>query len=195
MHVFDEVPLEERFYLVEGDSSLLREFTSYLLVRRAPSLVVDGGNSFSPFSVFDFCRALGVDAMERIFVSRATTVFQLHTLITESLPLFARTVPPSLILVSYFSDLFHTDDVEREVLHLLHARLLHSLKDMVRTYRAPVLVTEHGRAGVHAGLFDYRVLFRARGGALFLSINERRLRVPLIHPSQRTLACWGSDDG
>lgn len=195
MHVFDEVPLEPKFYLIAGDSSLTTEFTSYLLVKRAPSLVVDGGNSFSPHSLSTFCRILGRDAMDAVFVSRAFTVFQLKTLITESLPSFVERESPSLIVVSHFGDLFHSDDVEEEILRFLHERLLSCLKEMVKKYDMPILVTEHGGGRVGAGLFDYRILLRKKGSTLLLSVNQKRLRATLIPASQKTLERWGCQDG
>jgi hypothetical protein len=195
MHVFDEVPLEPKFYLIVGDSSLTTEFTSYLLVKRAPSLVVDGGNSFSPFSLSTFCRILGRDVMDAIFVSRAFTVFQLKTLITKSLPSFIERESPSLIVISHFSDLFHSDDVEEEVLQFLHERLLSRLKEMVKKYGVPIIVKEHSSGRMGAGLFDYRVLLKTKGSTLLLSVNQKRLRATLIPASQKTLECRRCQDG
>ncbi len=192
MHYFDEVPLEPQLYLIEGDPHLLKEFMCYTLVKRAPSLVLDGGNSFDPFSVSFFCRKLSIDAMERVFVSRAFTVFQLKMLITKELPLFIRKEAPSVVFVSFFSDLFYSDDVEEEVLTILHRKLLLHLKKMVKRYRIPILVTDRQNS---SELFDCRVLFRMKRDTLFLSVDQRKLQVPLVPQTQKTLDMWRDHHG
>jgi hypothetical protein len=49
---------------------------------------VDGGNSFDPYSVAEIARNYGLDSravLERIYVSRAFTAYQLSSLILEEL--------------------------------------------------------------------------------------------------------------
>ncbi len=184
MHYFD-VPLQPSLYLVEGDPPLLKEFTSYLLVKRAPSLIVDGGNSFNPFTISLFCRTLNKDAMEHIFVSRAFTVFQLKMAIA-ALPGCIKEENPSVVVVSFFSDLFHSDDVEEEVKTILHQKLLLQLKDMVN-YGIPIIVTDFKN---NSPVFDCRISFTTRGNVLFLSVDRERFHFPLIPPDQKTLDSW-----
>jgi hypothetical protein len=192
MYYFDEVPTKPYLYVVEGDPHLLKEFTAYLLVRRAPFLVLDGGNSFNPFTISFFCRKLQIDSMEKIFVSRAFTVFQLKMLITHELPLLIRKENPSGVVVSFYSDLFHSDDVEEEVLTILHQKLLVRLKEIVRTYNIPVIVTDRAN---DSPLFDCRISFRIRRNALLLSIDKNTLSYPLVPATQKTLDHWRDHHG
>ncbi len=187
MHYFDEVPSEPQLYIIEGDPRLLKEFTSYILVKRAPSLILDGGNSFDPFTISFFCRKLETDAMERVFVSRAFTVFQLHTLITKNLPSFIREKNPSVVVVSFFSNLFRSDDVEEEILTILHKKLLFTLKEIVKKYEIPVMVTDH-RNDSH--VFECRIFFRMKRNVLLLSVNRETIQFPIIPPTQKTLDSW-----
>lgn len=192
MHYFDEVPTESRLYVVDGDPHLLREFVSYTLVQRAPSLIIDAGNRFDPFMVSFFCRKLERDAMEQIFVSRAFTVFQLKALITQELPLFIQAHSPSVIVVSHYSDLFQSDDVDEEILTILHKKLLSRLREIVREYDVPIMVTDKKNA---TSAFDCTILMRARKNMVLLSVDQHTLQVPIIPPDQRTLDCWRGSHG
>lgn len=187
MYHFDEVPTAPQLYIVEGDSPLLKEFTSYLLVKRTPSLILDGGNSVNPFAISFFCRKLQKDAMEQIFVSRAFTVFQLKTLITHELPLFIKKVPVCVVLVSCYSNLFHSDDVKEEVLTILHKKLLFRLKEISKRYNIPVMVTDYKNT---SSLFDCRISFRIKRGTFLLSVDGKTLHFPLVPPDQKTLDYW-----
>lgn len=191
MHYFDEIPMEPQLYIVEGDPPLLTQFTSYVLVKRAPSLVLDGGNSFDPFAISSFCRKLGVDAMEHVFVSRAFTVFQLKVLITE-LPSLIEDIHPSVVFVSFFSDLFYSDDVEEDISLILQRKLLFRLKTAVKKYYIPIIVTDHQNS---SNLFDCRVFFKVKRDTLLVSVNEKRMEVPLVPHHQKTLDVWRDHHG
>lgn len=192
MHYFDEVPTESRLYTVDGDPHLLKEFVSYILVKRAPSLIIDAGNRFDPFMVSFFCRKLERDAMEQIFVSRAFTIFQLKALITRELPLFVQAHSPSVIVVSQYSNLFQSDDVEEEILTILHRKLLLRLREIVKEYDVPIMVTDKNNA---ARVFDCTILMRTRRTMVLLSVDQHTLQIPLIPPDQRTLDCWRESHG
>ncbi len=192
MQYFDEIPTAPQLYIIEGDPRLLKEFMPYILVKRAPSLVLDGGNSFNPFTISLFCKKLNVDAMEHIFVSRAFTVFQLKQLITHELPSFIKKEFPRLVLISCYSDLFHSDDVEEEVLTILHKKLLFQLKEIVRTYTIPIMVTDRKNS---SSLFDSRISFRIKRGAFLLSVDENTLSFPLVPFNQKTLDHWRGAHG
>ena len=52
------------------------------------TVFVDGGNSFSPYEIAESARDYGLDckaALERVYVSRAFTAYQLSSLILEKL--------------------------------------------------------------------------------------------------------------
>ncbi|KYK37432.1 MAG: hypothetical protein AYK19_21525 [Theionarchaea archaeon DG-70-1] len=190
MHYFEEVPTDPKFYLLEGDPPLLKEFTSYVLVKRTPSLMLDGGNSFNPFVISFFCRKLQVDAMEQIYVSRAFTVFQLRMLITKELPLFIKRENPCVVVVSFYSNLFHSDDVEEDVLTILYQKLLIRLKETVRRYHIPVMVTDYKNSSSCSSLFDCSISFKIKRNTFLLSIDENTLSFPLVPSSQKTLDYW-----
>ncbi|MBU7022862.1 MAG: hypothetical protein HXS40_01750 [Theionarchaea archaeon] len=192
MHYFDEISLHPQLYIVEGDLHLLKEFTAYLLVKRAPSLIVDGGNRFDPFILSSFCEQLDTNAMERVYVSRAFTIFQLKILIISALPAFIQESAPSVVVVSFFSDLFHSDDVEKEVATILYKKLLFRLKEIVKTYYIPVVVTDQKN---NSKIFDSRVSFKMKRNSVILSVDQQTFQIPFIPPYQRTLDSWRNIHG
>jgi hypothetical protein len=192
MHYFDEVPLEPQLYLLEGDRDLLMEFTSYILVKKAPSVVLDGGNSFNPFTISFFCRKLGVDAMENVFVSRAFTVFQLKALITQELVMTIQEIHPSVVVISFFNDLFYSDDVDKGVATILHKKLLFRLKQIVTSYSIPILVTSRKSKykNFSCSVCDCTVSLRMNSKSFILFIDQKKLQFPVVPPHQKTLDSW-----
>ncbi|MGD2249220.1 MAG: hypothetical protein PVF58_12510 [Candidatus Methanofastidiosia archaeon] len=191
MHYFDEVLLEPQLYLLEGDRDLLMEFTSYILVKKAPSVVLDGGNSFNPFTISFFCRKLGVDAMENVFVSRAFTVFQLKALITQELSAAIQEINPSVVVISFFNDLFYSDDVDKEVATILHKKLLLRLKQMVTTCGIPILVTTRkSKYNFPCSVCDCTISLRMNSKSFVLFIDQKKLQFPVVPPHQKTLDPW-----
>lgn len=70
---------------------------------------VDGGNMFSPYSVAEIARGYGLNsklALERIYVSRVFTAYQLSSLILEKLEIFLRKKRAKFLVVSSITSLF-----------------------------------------------------------------------------------------
>lgn len=192
MHYFDEVLLEPQLYLLEGDREVLTEFTSYIVVKKAPSIVLDGGNSFNPFTTFSFCRKLGTDAMEHVFVSRAFTVFQLKALITRELSTAIQKIHPLVVVLSFFNDLFYSDDVKEEVATILHKKLLLRIKQIGAQYNIPVLVTnkKFSHKNFPCSACDRTISLRMNTKTFVVAIDQKKLQFPVVPPHQKTLDPW-----
>jgi hypothetical protein len=77
---------------------------------------VDGGNSFSPYLVSEVARGYGFDpryVLERIYVSRAFTAYQLSALILEKLEPFTDRHDVGLVFVSDIASLFLDRDIPK----------------------------------------------------------------------------------
>jgi hypothetical protein len=87
-------------------------------------LLVDAGCSFEPYGVSSFAQSQGMnprDALERIYLSRAFTVYQLSSLIYEWLPRAIEEYDAKLVIISALFELFTDPDIPRkEILPLFH---------------------------------------------------------------------------
>lgn len=75
---------------------------------------VDGGNTFNPYAVSAIAQGQGLDpqsTLERIFVSRAFTAYQLSSLIFEALENAVKRYKSKLVLISDLTALFLDRDV------------------------------------------------------------------------------------
>jgi len=88
---------------------------------------VDGGNTFNPYTISAVAQQHGLDpksALERIFVSRAFTAYQLSALILETLEKALKQHRSRLVLISDVMSLFLDRDVPtREALDIFKKAL------------------------------------------------------------------------
>ena len=80
----------------------------------SPAIYVDGGNTFNPYAISAIAQEYGLDpqhTLERIFVSRAFTAYQLSALIFETLEDASKQYRSKLVLISDITSLFLDRDV------------------------------------------------------------------------------------
>ncbi|MFQ5986409.1 MAG: hypothetical protein ACE5KQ_03540 [Thermoplasmata archaeon] len=165
---------------------------------------VDGGNSINPYALASLAKRFGSTRQEvlgRIRVARAFTVYQMASLLLESLEEEVR-AGPGLLILSRLPDLFLDEDVEyQEAYHLLR-RGLRRVRELVQEEELIGLMTNHGlsqlfrRRGVGNLLHqmaDRVVRIRFVKGGLLLSLPEegRSLRFLPVRPDQAVLEDYG----
>jgi hypothetical protein len=137
--------------LVKGKSNLIDLFIYRAMVRNIidfnrPVVLVDCGNSFSPYKVASICRASGFDAKEvlqKILISRPFTAYQLNTLIEDGLS-DTLTIGPVMLVFSRLLTLFRSDDVDEKDASVILKRVLSDLKHFTGA-EYPLLITQDMR--------------------------------------------------
>jgi len=90
-------------------------------------IYLDGGNTFNPYTISAVARQHGLDprfALERIFISRAFTAYQLSALMLETLEKALKQHRSKLVLISDVMSLFLDRDVPaREALDIFKKAL------------------------------------------------------------------------
>jgi len=93
------------------------------------TIYLDGGNTFDPYAISTIARQYGFDpqsVLERIFVSRAFTAYQLSALIFETLEDALKKYKSGLILISNFISLFLDRDVPmREAIEIFRKAMIY----------------------------------------------------------------------
>jgi hypothetical protein len=123
---------------------------------------VDGGNSFNPYLVGDLARICDVDprvTLERIYVSRAFTAYQLSSLILEKLEPFLNVKGSRLLVVSDVASLFLDRDIPKTEAKDLFIKVCASLSEIAERKQAIVLVTYYPERRSKRGLFFEAALF------------------------------------
>lgn len=123
---------------------------------------IDGGNSFNPYLVAEVARGWSLnprEVLERIFVSRAFTAYQLSALILEKLDKFLENCDADLIFVSDISSLFMDPDIPKTEAHNLFLKVCQKLGEVARNKRKIVLATYRPDKGSRRGVFFEAVLF------------------------------------
>ena len=93
------------------------------------TIYVDGGNSFNPYEISAIAREYGSapkSTLERVFISRAFTAYQLSAIISETLEDALKRYKPKLVLISKITSLFLDRDVPpKEATELFKKMTLH----------------------------------------------------------------------
>jgi hypothetical protein len=93
------------------------------------AIYVDGGNSFNPYEISAIAREYGSDpksTLERVFISRAFTAYQLSAIVSETLEDALKRYKPKLVLISKITSLFLDRDVPpKEAVALFKKMILH----------------------------------------------------------------------
>ncbi len=93
------------------------------------TIYVDGGNSFNPYKISAIARDFGSDprsTLERVFVSRAFTAYQLSAIILETLEDALKRYRSKLVLISNITSLFLDRDVPtKEALEIYQKMIIH----------------------------------------------------------------------
>ena len=123
-----------KLYCVHGGREVFRlslQAASVSLLRGVPVALVDGTNRFDVYAVADFARRVAAhstavpplapaDLLERVFVSRAFTCYQMEAVITERLPRFLAREKIPVAVVFGLLDTFYDDQAPlREVQQIL----------------------------------------------------------------------------
>jgi hypothetical protein len=123
---------------------------------------VDGGNSFSPYSVSEIGRSYGLDSrsvLENIHVSRAFTAYQLSSLILERLEPFLRSRRAKLAVVSDITSLFFDKAIPRSEAKDLFMKVCGKLSEIAAKKQTIAVVSYFPERKSKQGLFFEAVLF------------------------------------
>jgi hypothetical protein len=108
------------------------------------TIFVDGGNLFSPYSVAEIARGYGLDpkeALDRVYVSRAFTAYQLSSLIMEKSCDALKRTGSHLLIVSDITSLFLDRDVPQTEARELFTKVCCKLAQIASEEQAIVAVS------------------------------------------------------
>jgi len=145
---------------------------------------VDGGNSFNPYLVAEIARGNGLDSravLEKIYVSRAFTAYQLSSLILENLEPFLNRKKSKLLVVSHITSLFFDRDVHKTEAKDLFMKVCVKLSEIAARKKSIVVASYFPGRRFKRGVFFEAVLygrsnvlvrFRKRGEILSFVLED-----------------------
>jgi len=153
---------------------------------KSSAVYVDGGNVFNPYAVSAIAQEYGLDpksTLERIFVSRAFTAYQLSALIFEKLEDALKQYRSRLVLISDITSLFLDRDVPtKEAIEVFNKAVIY-LSDLAVKRNAIVVATSFPHQGSRRRVFLESLLFGRTGTVVRISESKSRLQFTLeSHP-------------
>ena len=156
-----------KLYCLHGGRDVFRlslHAASHALLRGVPIALVDGTNRFDLYAITSFARRLGdrratpEDLLQRIFISRAFTCYQMEAVITERLPAFVRRSRIPVVIVFGLLDTFYDEQAPLFEVKAGLRRIMAALQQLKRDNIAVLLASQDTtpaspeRRGLFAGL-------------------------------------------
>lgn len=149
------------------------------------TIYADGGNSFNPYVVSSIAQQCELDpksTLERIFVSRAFTAYQLSALIFETLEDALKQYRSKLVLVSDITALFLDRDVpSREAVGVFNKTISY-LSELAKQKDTIIVASCFPHKGRHRRRFFLESVLLG-GAGLVLRLNESKGKPQPTFPS------------
>jgi hypothetical protein len=120
-----------KIYLLYGDNLIFQlslRMAAYAMAKGTPIAVVDGCNQFNVHLLSRFARERHLDPegfLNRIFISRGFTCYQMEQAIANRLPSFLKSIHSNTAMIFGLLDTFYDEQASfREVQHILQRLLL-----------------------------------------------------------------------
>lgn len=156
------------------------------------TIFVDGGNLFNPYLVAEIARSYGLDSrltLEKIYVSRAFTAYQLSSLILEKLELSLGRRRSKLMVVSDIASLFLDGDIPKTEANDLFIKVCGKLSEIASRKRAIVVTSYLSERRSKRSVFFEAILFGRSNILVRFSRRRKILSFALeSHPHIRSFS-------
>ena len=153
---------------------------------------IDGGNTFDPYAVSAIAQEFDLDprtVLEKIFISRAFTAYQLTALVFEKLEETLKTYRSKLVVVSDITGLFLDRDVPRIEGRDHFMKMAQHLSDLAYERRAVIVASYFPRPYSDRNLFLESVLFGRANTVIRLKESKGGFKFALEdHPNIKPFA-------
>jgi hypothetical protein len=148
------------------------------------TVFVDGGNMFNPYLIAEIARSYGLDSravLEKVYVSRAFTAYQLSSLILEKLESALKRRRARLLIVSDATSLFLDRDLPKVEARELFMKVCVKLSEIASEKQTIIVVGYFPEEHFRQSLFFETVLFgkcnvlirlRKTGGILSFALED-----------------------
>lgn len=141
------------FAVIQGSSAIQSLLPSLCVKAQLPYqlggletnvLFVDGANSFRLYDISDIAQTCELDpkqVLERIFVSRAFTAYQLTSLVFEQLQNAIIKYDAKVVIISNFAQLFLDNDIPKKEAEEIFSQLTKYLSDFAQKNQVILIAT------------------------------------------------------
>ena len=155
------------------------------------AVYIDGGNTFDPYSVSALAQEYGLEpksVLEKIFISRAFTAYQLTALVFEKLEEALKKHRSKLVIVSDVIGLFLDRDVPKIEGRDIFLKMTHYLSEVASRRRTVIIASYFPRPYSSRSLFLESVLFGRASTVIRIKESKGVLKFVLEnHPDFKPL--------
>jgi hypothetical protein len=173
---------------VNGSSDLVADMPSRLCVHtyrtfQGDTLYIDGGMTADPHMIASYARRVELDQREvlhHIHITRAFTVYQLSTLIQDTLEPLIEQCSPTTVLIGMLPSLYLDTEVTYREAQMLLEKDLQKLRDLTRGHNLITVFTHQDRTLLSTYRRVRDILYSQADEIVRLRQIERSLYVHLV---------------
>jgi len=180
---------------IDGDSSLISNIPNQLCVNTyktfySDTIYIDGGVCADPYKIAKYARLMELDQKEtlrRVHISRAFTVYQLSTLISEMLEPAIKRYKPRTLIIGRLPVLYLDPDVKTKEARVILKNNLEKLRELTRKYDLITIFTNLDRrlSSNQRGIRD--TVCSNVNEIISMNQTERCINVSLLNKKQETV--------
>jgi len=172
--------------LLEGPADFVLHLTSRFAVSGVtafdrPVIIIDGGNTADPYGFASVCRRWHLEprvVLARIFIARAFTVYQLDTLLAQTMEERLNDLAPAVVIVSALNSMYLDPDVNWDEARGIFQNDMRILRKLTERHGMITLITNFGQDKSYHAMELGRTLRKMVSQRFFIKARSRsRLRV------------------
>ena len=183
---------------IDGDSSLISNIPNQLCVNTYRTfqndvIYLDGEMCADPYKIAQYARKMEVDQkeiLEHVHISRAFTVYQLATLIQDTLEPAIERYKPRTLIIGRFPILYLDSEVPEKEAQMLLRACLHKIRELTTKYDLVTIFTNLDRKmltsnrNIHGILYDNVdevVLMKEDDLSTNVNLLKREINTVILH--------------
>ena len=137
---------------IDGNSSLISDIPNQMCVntyRKFHSNIVyiDGGMCIDPYQIAQYARKIDIDqrdTLEHVHISRAFTIFQMTTILHDTLEQIIKRYKPKTLIIGKFTALYFDSDVPSNESQILLKNNLKKIRELTTKYNLVTILSNFG---------------------------------------------------
>jgi len=180
---------------IDGDSSLISKIPDQICVNtykmfQSDTIYIDAGICADPYKIAQYARKMEInqrEALERVHISRAFTVYQLATLIQDMLEQAIKRYKPQTLIIGRFKIFYLDSDVDSKEAQTLLRTNLHKIRELTTKYNLITIFTDIDIKILSNSRNVRKIIYNNADEVVLMKQTELATSVELVNRQENTM--------
>ncbi len=180
---------------IDGDSSLISKIPDQICVNtykifQSDTIYIDAGMCADPYKIAQYARKMEInqrEALERVHISRAFTVYQLATLIQDMLEQAIKRYKPQTLIIGRFQIFYLDSDVKSKEAQTLLRTNLHKIRELTAKYNLITIFTDIDIKMLSNNRNVRKIIYNNVDEVVLMKQTELATSVELVNRQENTM--------